>query len=253
MRRGATPTPAWPTIRLVGSMKRAGAFGICIVAAMLTGTAAASAQTPPVTRPRPATVATTQPRTTVPTTDPKASTFPVLQTGDLPSGYRMGTGSPFHIENRSAIYPSVDDCVWDFDNPFSGLTPDIYQSSFQKSASIRGLSITIEFDAPKPATAYYDNFDEAYRAAAKCKTTKAPSSSSSSGVSDYGTVKLVDVGSLGDESFGAVITPSSTLFPEAKFAVWRDGDAVVTLRVDDPDMTLKQFTALTKTAAKRAS
>lgn len=229
-------------MRRIGRRTRAGVTIVAVAAAALgSGAGAAAAQTTP-----------TQPRTTVPTTSPAARSFPVLQSNEVPTGYRMSSTSPFHIDNRSPLYPTIDACLWDFDNPFSGLTPDIYQSSFQKSATTTGIAITIEFDAAKPATAFYDNFAEAYRAAAKCKMTKSTSSTTGKSV-DYGTVELFDAGKLGDESFAVVITPSAAGFSEIKYATWRDGARVGSLRIMDPDMSTKEFKALAKVAAKRAS
>ena len=209
--------------------------------ALLVGGGAASAQTTPV-----------QPRTTVPTTSPQAGTFPVLQVADLPAGYRMGSGSPFQASPQSPRYPTIDKCLWDFDNPFSGLTPDIYQSSFQQTMPVSGISLAFVFDAAKPATAFYDNYETAYRAAQKCTMTKAPSSSSST-PTNYGKITPLKVGNLGDASFGVVITPPSTTFPPVKQVFIRDGSSVVSLRVTDPDMSVKEFAALAKVAAKRAS
>lgn len=227
-------------------MRRAVRIAVVVVVSTtalgLAATAATAQRTPP----------TTAPRTTVPTVSPRAGSFPVLQTADLPAGYRMGTGSPFEVTNRSPIYPSIDDCLWDFENPFSGLTPDIYQSSFMQTALVSGLSITIVFDGAKPAMAFYDNFEKAYRSAAKCTTTKAPSSTSSTPVG-YGTIEMLEVGKPGDSSFGAVITPSSAVFPEIKYAVFRDGRSVVQLRIADDDMSVKDFKTLTRIAEKRAA
>jgi len=234
-------------------MTRGGRFGILwagAALALLVGSGVAAAQTTP-TRPR-ATPPTTQGRTTAPTTSPQAGSFPVLQVSDLPAGYRMGAGSPFHAPRQSPIYPTIEKCVWDFDNPFSGLTPEIYQTSFQQNVPVSGINIAIVFDAGKPALSFYDNFVEAYRAAEKCKTTKAPSSSGS-GTSEYGTVKSLKVPALGDASFGVRITPPSSTFPPIMQAFFRDGTTVVSLRVTDPDMSAKEFGELAKVAAKRAA
>lgn len=216
---------------------------VALVATFLfVGNAAASAQTTP----------TTQPRTTAPTVSPQASSFPVLQRSDLPSGYQMGTGSPFQASSQSPTYPTIDKCVWSFTNRFSGLTPDIYQTSFQQQVPVGGLNVAIVFDAAKPATAYYDDLEEPHVAAQKCATTKAPSSTGS-GLSTYGKVTPLNVGKLGDASFGVTITPPSKTFPPIKYAVVRVDDTVVQLRVTDPDMSLSEFKALAKTAVERAS
>jgi hypothetical protein len=164
----------------------------------------------------------------------------------------MSTGSPFEAPRQSPTYPTIDGCVWSFTNRFSGLTPDIFQSSFQRQNPVSGFDIAVEFDAEKPATAFYGDIESAYRAATKCKTTQAPSSSGS-GLSTYGKVTPLAVGALGDESYGATITPPSKTFPPLRYAVIREGNTVVQVRVIDPDMSLAKFTALAKVAAKRAA
>lgn len=211
-------------------------------ALLLTGIGAASAQTTPTTRPRP----------TVPTTDPEASTFPVLQSADLPSGYRMSGSSPFRASPQSPRYPTLEKCLWNFDNPFSGLTPDIYQSSFQQDMPVSGTSIAIVFDAAKPATAFYDKFATAYTAAQKCSTTKAPSSSGTS-PSNYGKVTPLKLPKLGDASLGVLITPPSDVFPPIRQAFVREGDTFVSVRITDPDLSVAEFSALTEQAVERAS
>jgi len=226
----------------MGRAFRAGSFVVVLVAAALfLGAAAAAAQTSPATQPR-----------TVPTTDPQAGTFPVLQTADLPDGYRMGTGSPFRAGSQSARYPTIDKCVWNFENPFSGLTPDIYQSSFTEQAPVGGISLAVVFDADKPATAFYDNHVEAYGAAQKCAMTKIPSSTGGA-PGNFGKVTPLKVGKLGDESFGVAITPPTKQFPPVKRVFIRDGSSFVSLQITDPDMTTKEFVALAKVALDRAS
>lgn len=216
-----------------------------IAVTLLTGlgwSATAAAQTTPTTRPR----------TTIPTVSPQAGSFPVLQSADLPTGYRMGTGSPFVRDDVSAQYPTIDDCVWEFSNRQSGLVPTVYGSSFQKSATVTGSDTAIVFDSPKAAKALYDSFAKAYKAATKCKMTKSRSATTSE-IVNYGTVELIDVGRLGDASFGATLTPSSSVVPEFKYAFIRDGDTFVTLRIADDDVGLKEFTKLARVAEERAS
>ena len=218
------------------------ALAALVAAVLVLGTVAASAQT----------TSTTPPRTTAPTVSPQASSFPVLQRDDLPSGYQMGTGSPFQASSQSPTYPTIDKCVWSFTNRFSGLTPDIYQTTFQQQTPVSGLDIAIVFDAEKPATAYYDDIEKPHLAAQKCTTTKSPSSTGT-GLSTYGKVTPLAVGKLGDASFGVTITPPSKTFPPIKYAVARTGNTVVQLRVIDPDMSLSEFKALAETAVERAS
>jgi len=222
-------------MRVMGRIRRVVVI-VGIVAFGLAGSAgSASAQTSPV-----------------PTTAADADTFPVLQTADLPTGHRMSSGTPLKRTGISAQYPSVTECVWNFQNPFSGLTPTIYQSSFYKTADITGQSTAIEFDAAKPATAFYGNFEEAYAAAAKCKMSKVRSTSSGEIVS-YGKVKLFDPGKIGDDAFGATVTPSASFVPLNHWVVFRTGDTVGYVRVNDDDMTTKEIAKLAKVAEQRAS
>jgi hypothetical protein len=196
---------------------------------------------------------TTTPRTTPPTLDPQASTFPVLQTADLPTGYRMGTGSPFKVTNRSAAYPSISKCVWTASNPFSGLTPTIYQSSFSKTADDTGQETLWLFGDAKAAKAFYGNVETAYSGATKCKVVQQPGTSSPSQMANIGKYSTLAIGDPGDESIGVSLAPSSSLQPATKYAFFRSGASVVALRISDDAFTAKQFAALARTAANRAT
>jgi hypothetical protein len=205
---------------------------------------AASAQRTPVT---------TVPRTTIPTVSPQAGSYPVVQSADLPTGYRMGTGMPQRRTGISASYPTIEKCIWDSSNPFSGLTPVIYSSYFQRTADASGQETLWEFDDAKPAKAYYGNLEQAYTAATKCKIVKQPSSSDPSDLVNIGSYSTVDGGKIGDESLVLSLEPSSSLQPATQYAFFRAGSSVAALRITDDSINTKEFTTMVKTAAKRAS
>ncbi|MFA5885072.1 MAG: hypothetical protein WDA60_14570 [Acidimicrobiia bacterium] len=224
----------------VSSFTSAVVLATLSVAVLATG---ASAQRTPVT---------TAPRTTIPTVSPQAGTYPVLQQADLPNGYQMSSGTPQRRTGFSASYPTIDKCIWNPSNPFSGLTPVVYSSLFSRTSEDNGLETLWEFDDATPAKAFYGNLEKAYTAATKCKVVKQPSSAGSSSTFDIGTFSKIDAATLGDESLVVALEPASKLQPATKYAFFRVGSSVAAMRITDDSINAKEFTALAKTAAKRA-
>ena len=182
-----------------------------------------------------------------------AQATPLLDASDLPTGYRLGEGSPLQRTTVAASVPTIGNCVWGTPSRVAGAPPVIWSSGFVRDGGATANETVWQLDTPKAAKALYAKLAKTYRAATKCTPLREPDPApGGAGPVDAGRFTRLPLGPVGDAAFGVTFVPAAGA-PTSRVAVFRAGDAVGTLTVTDPDVDPTEFAALARTAADRST
>jgi len=181
----------------------------------------------------------------------------VLTQSDLPSGYQYESGSPRASASAVAKYPSVtgsvDKCVLNPSVTFTGGRPRAETLQFAGTADAGGSESVSTFPSARAAKSYFTRFERAFARLPDCTAVRIDhDSSSATPAEQLGTYDALDVGKVGDERMGVVLDPAAP-DPNARAAVFRDGNVVVLVQIADPAMSDAEFRTLLERADKRAA
>ena len=183
-----------------------------------------------------------------------AQTGPLLDASDLPTGYRIGEGSPLTRTNVAASAPTITGCTWGRSTRVSGPYPVITSAGFSRTAGVGAQETVWQFEDRTPAKAFYARLAKTYRAATKCnpllETDSAPGNPQPI---DAGRFTRLRLGDFADASFAVTLLPPTRATPPSMVAFFRTGASVGTLTVTDPEIDPTAFAALASTAAARAT